>query len=212
MSNILMYLANTLIILSFLGYLTIIFINNKHTNKIDGFNATKDILNEYNTINIIENKNIFTIYNLKRKVIKLSSKSYYGNTVSDIGISLIESGISAIDDKNKYLNILRKIVSNLKYLYILPIIAIFINSITFNIGDARIGIFLLTIFSIISYMLVLIKDNAYIWLCDNIKKIKDIDKNKVLYFVSKVVLFDKLIFFGESIMFCRFILILFGIK
>ena len=30
------------------------------------------------TINIIESKNYFSIYNLKRKVIKLATKSYYG--------------------------------------------------------------------------------------------------------------------------------------
>ena len=205
-----MYSSNLLIVLGFLGYFIIIFINNKYSNKIDGFNATKDILNEYNQINIIENKSIFTIYNLKRKVIKISSKCYYGNSVSSVSIPLIEAGISA--SNNKYLNIFSKIINNLKYLYILPIIAILINSITFNIGDARIGLFLLTFFSIITYMLVDIKDFSYIWLCNNIKKIKNIDKDKVLNFISKIVLFDKLIFFGELIMIARFILILFQIN
>ena len=212
MSIILMYVGNALILFSFLGYLILIILNNKYKNKIDGFNLTKDILAEYNQINIIENKNIFTIYNLKRKVIKLASKCYYGNSVSNLGISLMEAGVSAIDNKNKYLNIFRNIISNLKYLYILPIIAIFLNNITFSIGDARIAIIILIIFSIISYMLIEIKDEAYNWLCNNIKKIKNINQENVLSFVSKIVLIDKFIFFGELIMICRFILILFDIN
>ena len=124
----------------------------------------------------------------------------------------MEAGVSAIDNKNKYLNIFRNIISNLKYLYILPIIAIFLNNITFSIGDARIAIIILIIFSIISYMLIEIKDEAYNWLCNNIKKIKNINQENVLSFVSKIVLIDKFIFFGELIMICRFILILFDIN
>lgn len=207
-----MYVADFLIISALLGYLILIIINNKYKFKIDGFNATKDIINNYDKINIIENKSIFTIYNLKRKVIKISSKNYYGNSVSNISIPLMEAGISAIDNKNKYLNTFRYVISNLKYLYILPIIAIIVNNLTFNIGDARIGILLLTIFSIISYMFVSIKDDSFNWLCDNIKKIKNIDKDKILNLISKVVLFDKIIFFGELIMLARFILILFDIN
>ena len=55
--------------------------NNKKITDNDGFNVTKDILSEYDSINIIENKSIFTVYNLKRKVIKIASKRYYGKHI-----------------------------------------------------------------------------------------------------------------------------------
>lgn len=210
MVNILMYIANCFIIFGFVGYFIMILVNKrKKITNSDGFNITKDILHEYDSINIVENTGIFTIYNIKRKVIKIATKCYYGNSISDIGVSLMEAGISAIDDnKNKYINTFRKIISNLKYLYILPIIAIGINSITYNIGDARIGIILLIIFSIISYMLIDIKSNASLWIASNIRKIKNVDSNKIMRFINNIVLFDKLIFLGELIMIIRFVYIL----
>ena len=210
MINILMYIANGLIIISFIGYFLLILMSrNKKITDSDGFNVTKDILNEFDSINIIENKSLFTIYNIKRKVIKIASKCYYGNSVSDIGIPLMKAGISAIDNNNnKYINIFRNIISNLKYLYILPIIAIGVNSITYNIGDARIGVVLLAIFSIISYMLIDIKSNASLWIASNIRKIKNIDVSKIMRFINNIILFDKLIFWGELIMIIRFAAIL----
>ena len=104
--QILLYIANGLIVLGFLGYIIMIFVNRKTIiDGKDGFNITKDILEEYDSINIIENKSVFTIYNIKRKVIKIASRCYYGNSVSDIAIPLMESGISGVDNKqNKYLN------------------------------------------------------------------------------------------------------------
>ena len=212
--QILLYIANGLIVLGFLGYIIMIFVNRKTIiDGKDGFNITKDILEEYDSINIIENKSVFTIYNIKRKVIKIASRCYYGNSVSDIAIPLMESGISGVDNKqNKYLNLFRKIISNLKYLYVLPIISIILNSITYNLGDARIGLFIVAIFSIISYMLIDIKTNAYLWLEENIKKIKNINYDKVLNFINKIIIFDKLIFFGELIMIIRFVAILLEIN
>ena len=120
MLMILMYIANGLIIMAFLWYLLLILVNNRKVTDSDGFNITKDILSEYDSINIIENKSIFTIYNLKRKVIKIASRHYYGNTLSDISIPLMEAGISA--SNSKYLNTFSKVINNLKYLYILPIV------------------------------------------------------------------------------------------
>ena len=214
MVNILMYMANCFIIFGFVSYFIMIIVNrSKKITNSDGFNVTKDILHEYDSINIVENTGIFTIYNIKRKVIKIASKCYYGKSISDIGIPLMEAGISAIDDKkNKYINIFRNIISNLKYLYILPIIAIGINSITYNIGDARIGIVLLAIFSIISYMLIDIKSNASLWIASNIRIIKNIDVSKIMKFINNIILFDKLIFLGELIMIIRFAAILMNFR
>ena len=95
MNGVLFYVPNCLIIVAFLVYIIQVLIGRtqKITNS-DGFNVTKDMLNEYDSINIIENKSYFTIYNIKRKVIKIASKYYYGNSISSIAIPLMEAGIS----------------------------------------------------------------------------------------------------------------------
>lgn len=188
-----------------------ILVNNKIVYKVNGFDASKDALALYDRINIIETTSFFTIYNIKRKVVKLSSKNYYGCTNSDISVSLMESSISAVDDKNKSIDIFRKFVSSLKFLYILPIIALVINSITYNIGNARIGIIFVFLFSIINFIIIDIHESAYSWLSDNIRKIKSINKDKVLKFINSVIIFDKLILFSEFLIVVRFILIILGI-
>ena len=211
MSMFLLYVSDFLIVLPFILYFIMILVNNKIVYKVNGFDASKDALALYDRINIIETKSIFTIYNIKRKVVKLSSKNYYGCCNSDISVSLMEASISAVDDKNKSIDIFRRVVSSLKYLYLLPIIALIINSITYNIGNARIGLIFIFLFSIISFMIIDIHENAYIWLSSNIKKIKSINKDKVLKFVNNIILFDNLILFSEFLMVIRFFLIILGI-
>ena len=208
----LMYISNALIILSFALYFILIIINNKKITESNGFNITKDILNEYDSINIIESKNYFTVYNIKRKVIKIASKCYYGNTLSDIAIPLIESGVSVIDNKgNKSIDFLRKIIPSLKYLYIFPIFMIGVNSVTYNISDAKVSIVFGIVALMISYILVNIKSESVLLLSSKIKKIKGINndnKNKIISFINKVIFFDKLIFMSEGIMIIRFVMLL----
>ena len=208
----LMYISNALIILSFALYFILIIINNKKITESNGFNITKDILNEYDSINIIESKNYFTVYNIKRKVIKIASKCYYGNTLSDIAIPLIESGVSVIDNKgNKSIEFFRKIIPSLKYLYIFPIFMIGVNSVTYNISDAKVSIVFGIVALMISYILVNIKSESVLLLSSKIKKIKGINndnKNKIISFINKVIFFDKLIFMSEGIMIIRFVMLL----
>lgn len=210
MIEILLYIANCFVMGGYIYYILFVLFNyNKSITNSNGFNIIKDILHEYDSINIIENKSIFTIYNIKRGVIKIASKCYYGSSVSAIGIPLMEAGISAIDDKhNKYINLFRKIISNLKYLYILPIVASIVNGLTFNIGDAKIAIVLLIVFSIISYILIDIKSNAALWIVQNIKKVKKIESKEIIRFINNIVLCDKLIFLGELMMIIRLVAIL----
>lgn len=212
MINILMYVSTGLIIISFIGYfLLVLFSNKKVTNSI-GFDITKEIIFQYNSINVIESKGYLTTYNIKRKVIKLSTRCYYGNSLSDISLSLLEAGISIVDDtKNKYIDLFRKIFSNLKILYIFPLIAIIINHLTYNISDANISIIIVILFAVISYMLYDIKSSSYFWISENIGKIKDINKNSclmIINYINKMLWLDKFIFVGELIMILRFILIL----
>ena len=205
-----MYMANLLIVLGFIGYFLLIMFSNKKINNGDGFNITKDILNEYDSINIIENKSNFTIYNIKRKIIKIASKCYYGNSVSDIAIPLMEAGISIVDNrKNKFITFFSKIISNLKYLYIFPICAVFFNVFASSIGDAKIGLLFTGICIIISYILINIKSEGISLISNKINKIigKE-DSISIIDFLNKIILFDKAIFIGELIMVIRFVSII----
>lgn len=213
MNLFLFYLSNGLIILAFAIYILLFLVNQKKSiTTSNGFNITKDILNEYESINIIENKGYFTIYNIKRRVIKIASSNYYGNTLSNIVIPLIESGISAIDNyKNKYLNFFRNLIPNLKCLYLLPIIAIMINSMTYNYSDAKVSIVMIIIFSIIQYLYISIKEESTNWLQLNVKKIKEIKKENqtsIINYINKIILLDKLILIGEFIMIIRYVAII----
>ena len=77
MVEILLYVSSGLIILGYVLYLFIILIGrSKIVSDSDGFDVTKDIISEYDSINIIENNGYFTVYNIKRKVIKLATKCY----------------------------------------------------------------------------------------------------------------------------------------
>ena len=216
MINILLYVSSGLILFSFIAYFLLILISNKKITNSNGFDITKDIISEYNSINVIESKNYFTVYNIKRRVIRLNTKCYYGNSLSDITLSLIEAGISIIDDyKNKYINLFRQLVPNLKLLYIFPILSLFINHSTYNVSDARVSIIFIILFMIISYILYNIKYDACFCISDNMKKIKHISKDnrdKVIGFMNKILWLDKFIFFGEFIMVLRSILILLEIN
>ena len=154
-------------------------------------------------INIIENTGIISYYNLRRGVIKLSSKSYYGSDLSHIGIGLMEAGVSVIDKKgNKFINIFKNIVSNLKILYIFPIITVIVNFITYTKGDAKIGLILVIISTLVIYMINGILINANDWVCNNIKKVKSVDndgKDKIISYLNNIVNLNKIIFLGELI-------------
>ena len=109
------------------------------------------------------------------------------------------------------INIVRIVFSNLKWVYIFPIIAIFINCSTYNISDAKVSMVFILLFMFISYILIDIKTMAYTWISDNLKNIKSINKEnreKIIDFVDSVIFFDKFIFFGYLIMMIRFVVIL----
>ena len=210
MVNYLVYMANGLIVIGFIGYFLLIVFSNKKISKSDGFNVTKDILNEYDSINIIENKSLFTIYNIKRKVIKIASKCYYGNGISDVAIPLMEAGISIVDNKkNKFIVFFSKIISNLKYLYIFPICAVLFNIFSSSVSDAKIGLLIVSICIFISYVLINIKSEGIFLISNKINKIIDKDDGvSIINFLNRIILFDKLIFIGELVMVIRFVSII----
>jgi len=217
MIEILLYVSSGLIILGYVLYLFIILIGrSKIVSDSDGFDVTKDIISEYDSINIIENNGYFTVYNIKRKVIKLATKCYYGKDISSVSLALTEAGISVVDNKkNKYIDIFRVIFNNLKLLYIFPLIALFINNSSFSVNDAKVSIFIGLVLSFISYILIEIKNDSIDWVSSNLKKIKNINKdnrNKIINFMNRLILFDKFIYFGELIMVIRLVLIMLEIN
>lgn len=217
MVNILLYISSFLLIFSFFSYLILIMLGrNKIVTKCSGFDVTKDIISKYNMINVIESKSYFTFYNIKRKVIKLNTKCYYGNDLASICLCLIEAGISVLDNsKNKYINTFRNIFSNLKMLYIFPVISLFISNSSFNISDVKVSIILILLFCFIFYIVIDVKSQAYIWISDNLKKIKYINKDnyiKIMNFIDKLILLDKFIFYSQIIMIIRLMFILFGMN
>ena len=213
MLEILLYVSIILVLGAYVLYFLLIFIGRmKNIDGCNGFDVTKDIISEYNSINVIENRGYFTIYNIKRKVIKIASTSYYGNDLSSLCLSLIEAGISIVDNKkNKYIDVLRSIVSNLKILYIFPLISLFISNSSFNVNDAKVSIIFMLFFVFISYVNLEIKDLSYNFVNDNIDKIKDLKKEnveKIISFIKKMLLCDRLIYFGELLMIVRLVFIM----
>ena len=216
MNDILLYTSIGLVFGGYILYFLMIFIGRmKNIGECNGFDVTKDIISEYDSINVIENRGYFTIYNIKRRVIKIATNSYYGKDLSSLSISLMEAGLSVVDNnKNKYINLIRVIFSNLKILYIFPLIGLFINNSSFNVSDAKIGVIFMLIFVFISYILLDVKGCACEFVSKNIVKIRDISKvnrEKVVNFMDKLLLCDKIIYFGELLMVVRMVLLMFDI-
>ena len=210
---ILLYVSTGLVLVAFIGYFLLMLIGRgSEVSKSDGFDVTKDIISEYNSINVIETRGYFSVYNIKRKVIKLATGCYYGKDLSSVSVSLMEAGVSVVDNKkNKYIDVFRVIFSNLKWLYIFPLVAIFINNSSFNVSDAKVSVIFMVIFAFVAYVLLDIRGQACYFVSENLKKIKDVSKGnreKIVSFMNKMVLCDKLIYFGELLMIIRFALIM----
>ena len=126
----------------------------------------------------------------------------------------IECGISILDDnKEKSIGLFGRIVSNLKMLYLLPMLSLVFNSMFYSVADAKIGIVLLIVFCFVMFVIIDIKTKIYNWLCDDLKKIKDINKDnrlKIMNFINMIISLDKLILVGETIMIIRFVMIILG--
>lgn len=213
---ILDYIVMGFILGGYLCYILIVLGNRNKISEESSFNIIKDLIHNYNSINVILNEGIFTIYNIKRRVIKLSNKCYYGRSLSDVGISLMEAGISVIDNnKDREINFFRRFFSNLKWLYVIPLVVIFIISQINTTEDGVILGFLIFISIYFMYMFINIKNRAYNWIVMNIDRIKQINKKdqmKVINFINKMMLCDKFIFWGELVGFLKVVMILLNLK
>ena len=74
MLNYLLYISCGLILFAYICYLFLICSNNKKISDNDScFGILSDVLSEYNGINIILSKGIFSYYSIQRKIIKTVS-------------------------------------------------------------------------------------------------------------------------------------------
>jgi len=215
-SDIFLYTSICLVLGGYCLYYLLIFIGRmKNVGDCSGFDVTKDIISEYDSINVIENRGYFTIYNIKRRVIKIATSCYYGKDLSSLSISLMEAGLSVVDNNNnKYINMLRVIFSNLKILYVFPLVGLFISNSSFNVSDAKLSVIFMLFFAFIFYILLEVKGCACDFVSKNIAKIKDIksdDSVKIINFMDKLLLCDKIIYFGELLMVVRMVFLMFDI-
>ncbi len=212
--QVLFYSISGLVIFSYLLYLLIILFgrSKKISDDINGFDGVKDIIQEYERINIIEGNNNFTSYNIKRKVIKLAKNDYYGYDVSALSLGMIQAGISVNDNnKNKFINGCRKIIPSLRLLDLLGLISLIINYISVTINDAKIGIVILVIVMIIHYLYFGILCSSLEFIDKNIKKIKNIKKDskeKIINFINRYMLCHKIQVMAEVIIVIRFVMII----
>ena len=217
MINILLYVSNGLILISLFFYLILILIskNKKITNET-GFDITKNIISEFDRINIIASNGKITYYNPKRKVIRLNNNCYYGNDVSSIAVSLVEAGISVIDDgKNKIINFFKIFFSNIKMVYLFSLVAIVVNIVSSTSTDAKVSLVIMTILIIFIYLYISILNASYNWIYQNINKIKLLNKKnnlKVMQYINYIIIINKGIFLGELLIVIRMVAIILDFK
>ena len=154
------------IIIMVISYTRIILIylqsRNIKIENLTGFDLAKEITSNYDEINIVESKEInISKYNLKRRVIRLTNNNYEGNNLFTLAITSCLSGYSLANiNKDKYIEILGKLLPSIDYLGKSTILSLIISIMTTNIGDAKIAIVLLIIILIYQYLIIQINTSS----------------------------------------------------
>lgn len=208
MDNLFLYISSFITLSGFILYFVLILFNKKEISKVSGLDVICEILNDFTGINVLLNKGKFTYYDIKRKVVKLNSNCYYGKNLDSIGVGLIETGM-LINDKrgNKIIDICRNVIPTLKILYVLPIIAIIINHMTYNVADSVLSLFVLLVFAVVCYIMIDFKT----WVLNYYLK-KSFINREIINFIRYVLYCDWLFLIGEAMMIFRFIFIFFNIS
>lgn len=208
MSIVLLYVSSFIIIMGFIIYLIMILNGKKDFSNVPGMDITTEMLNDFSGINVVLTKGKFTYYDIKRKVVKLNSNCYYGKNLDNVAVSLIEAGILVNHRRgNKIIDIFKNIIPTLKLLYILPIVAIVVNFMTYNSVDGLFSLIVLLAFATLQYFNIDIKT----WVLGFYSKKSSVNKD-VLKFIKSVMYLDWLILIGELVMIFRFIFILLNIN
>lgn len=191
-----------IIIFGYVRFSIMYLIKRKHKIKTNSLECALDLFKDDNSIKIIEsNDSYFSKYNIKRDIVKLTSNSYDKNDAFSVATTYFLSLYASSD--NKYLELLGKIISNIKVISFTPIVVIFTSVICNTSMDSKIGILILLLLGAYQYII----DSINMEIVD--KKLKD---NKE---VNKLVLFfkqtNRLFFITTLIELVRLIMILLNI-
>lgn len=172
--NLLLLLSIGILLISYTRIiLNFLITKNKKIEELTGFDLAKEITSNYDEINIVQSKETYlSKYNLKRRIIRLTQKNYEANDIFTLSISSCLSGYSLANiNKDKYLNLLSKILPNIDYLSKSSILTILISLFTNTVGDAKIGLILLGIILVYQYLIIQINAISNQYLEKPLKKI-----------------------------------------
>lgn len=111
-----------------------------------------DLLKENPNINVIKNNSkLFSKYNIKRKIVKLSSNTYDSNSYFSNAVASLLSGYEL--SKNKALTYLSYVFNELKVISLMPVIVIILSILVTNAIDAKIYILASIIVLIYQYII-----------------------------------------------------------
>lgn len=201
------------IILILMSYVRIIlnFIKTKNikNDTLTGFDIAKELTLNYDEINIVESREItISKYNLKRKIIRLTSKDYTSNDIFTLAKTSLLSGYALINT-NKNIDLLSKILPSIDYLNKSSLIALIISLLTKSIGDAKIAIVLLIIILFYQYLINEINITSKEETTNHLKKILSNKEYNLLSNVQDSYLFlNKISFITTLILILREILII----
>lgn len=170
-----------------IGYLRLLVLKLQSDSKVKfdftGFDLAKEITANYDEINIVESKEVlWSQYHLKRGVIRLTPKNYGAMDIFSLAISACLSGISLANiHRDKYVVFFSKIFSSMGCISKSSIIAILIALFTGSIGDAKIGLVLLSILLVYQYILIQIQTVGCYYSQEALKEI-DLGRDKVEVF------------------------------
>lgn len=196
MTNILLILS---IIATIICYLIIIIskLTSKNNAKEKASETVIRLTSDDNSLHLVENKNaLFNKYQIKRKIIKLTPKSYISTSYFDISIAYLFSGYSKLN--NKKLDLIGKIVPYFYYISFTPILSIIISFIVKTSMDAKIGIIFLLIIALYQYLI-------YEQNIEAVTKIK-VEEKAVESKLRELLLISKLFFIITLIQIFRIIL------
>lgn len=176
---------------------------------IDGFSVAKEITSDYDFIHIVEAKGqIFSCYDVKRNVIRLTSIDYYSSDLFHLGMAFLLAKYACYYQEEKSSNLFCKIFLKVYVLFFSAFIGSIISLFTHTIGDAKIGVFLLVILLFIDYFYFILNS----W--ENTSGDNGLgDKNftDVKIILSNVLFFSKLSFICNLIFLLREIVIIFNL-
>lgn len=197
-----------LIVLVGISYLILLinFIKNKN-NKMDsynGFDCAKEITFSYDEINIVSCNGVFSLYDVKRNVIRLNSKNYDGNSFIDISVGSMLAGISLVNSDNKN----RFIFKRVRVISFLSLIIMILSFLVSSIGDARI----MMVISLISLFYLYIKYQMINEAVSLIESNLNIDVySKIKSIIMGYVNFYKISFISILVIIVRLVVIMLGI-